>query len=88
MTFTLRAHLDPRADRHRSDPTPGLAMTQAHQDGAQATAASTRSSFVTESSLSQAEMAPAKPWAKKEATTPCWGRGASGWIDRAMNATA
>ncbi len=34
---------------------------QLHQAGAQATAASTRSVFVTESSLSQAVMAPANP---------------------------
>ena len=33
-----------------------------HQTGAQATAASTRSDLVTESSLSQALMAPANPW--------------------------
>jgi len=36
-------------------------MTQAHQVGAQATAASTRSRLVTASSLIQAAMAPAKP---------------------------
>jgi len=42
---------------------------QVHQTGAQATAASTRSVFVTDSSLSQALMAPANPWATNCATT-------------------
>ena len=42
---------------------PGRSARQLHQVGAQATAASTRSAFVTESSPSQALMAPANPWA-------------------------
>jgi hypothetical protein len=42
---------------------------QLHQAGAQATAASTRSDLVTESSLSQALMAPANPCATNCAMT-------------------
>ena len=42
---------------------------QLHQTGAQATAASTRPVFVTESSLSQALIAPANPWATNRAMT-------------------
>ena len=42
---------------------------QVHQTGAQATAASIRSAFVTESSLSQALIAPANPWATNCAMT-------------------
>jgi hypothetical protein len=42
---------------------PSRSARQLHQVGAQATAASTRSAFVTESSPSQALMAPANPWA-------------------------
>ena len=49
-----------------SDITP---PRQLHQTGAQAMAASIRSVFVTESSLSQALMAPANPWATNCAMT-------------------
>ncbi len=48
---------------------PGRSARQLHQVGAQATAASTRSAFVTESSPSQALMAPANPWATNCAMT-------------------
>ena len=48
---------------------PSRSARQLHQVGAQATAASTRSAFVTESSPSQAFMAPANPWATNCAMT-------------------
>lgn len=48
---------------------PSRSARQLHQVGAQATAASTRSAFVTESSPSQALMAPANPWATNCAMT-------------------
>jgi hypothetical protein len=48
---------------------PSQSARQLHQAGAQATAASTRSAFVTESSPSQALMAPANPWATNCAMT-------------------
>jgi hypothetical protein len=48
---------------------PSRSVRQLHQVGAQATAASTRSAFVTESSPSQALMAPANPWATNCAMT-------------------
>lgn len=48
---------------------PSRSARQLHQGGAQATAASTRSAFVTESSPSQALMAPANPWATNCAMT-------------------
>ncbi len=48
---------------------PHRSARQLHQVGAQATAASTRSAFVTESSPSQALMAPANPWATNCAMT-------------------
>ncbi len=59
-----------------------------HQAGAQATAASTRSSFVTLSSASQASMAPANPCAMNRAMTWWFAVGRSGWVERAMNVTA
>jgi Transposase IS66 family len=66
---------------------PGRSARQLHQVGAQATAASTRSAFVTESSPSHALMAPANPWATNCAMTWWLASGRSGWVDLAMNAT-
>ena len=59
--------LTARADRPAA--CDGAVAGQLHQTGAQATAASTRSVLVTESSLSQALMAPANPWATNCAMT-------------------
>jgi len=72
--------------------TPNRARTgvpvQLHHGGVQATAASTRSSLVSELSLSHSLMAPANPCARNWAMMWWLAAGRSGWAHRAMNHVA